>query len=304
MESTPNTVLKTIFISSDERRLRAGWRLFIQSNMLLIFLIAGSIPLAFLAFFGFGLNNLDMTLTGTVSLIAVTLSVFLSRRFLDRRKIVSLGLTINIDMVKDLLIGFLIPALMMGLIFILEWYLGWLKINSFAWNSASFQKVILPLGSTFVLYIAVAWQEELLSRGYHLQNLEDGINTLWGVILSSLIFSLLHLLNPHASWTSVLGITLAGFFLCFAYLRTRQLWLPMGLHLGWNFFQGPVFGFPVSGTNTFVLINQTTSGPILLTGGLFGPEAGFILFPSLLIGTIVVYLYTQSRRQSNPSHER
>lgn len=304
MDSNQNTGLKTIFVSSTERRLRAGWRLLIQSSLLLVFLIAGSIPLAFMAFFGFDLNNLDMTLGGTVSLIAVTLSVFLSRRYLDIRKIVSLGLSINTDLIKDLLIGFLIPALMMGLIFISELSLGWLKIDSFAWNSASIQDVTLSLGSAFFLYLAVAWQEELLSRGYHLQNLEDGINTVWSVILSSLIFSLLHLLNPHASWTSVLGITLAGIFLCFAYLRTRQLWLPMGIHLGWNFFQGPVYGFPVSGTNSFNLINQSTSGPILLTGGLFGPEAGFILLPALIIGTIIVYFYTRNRLKSNPNQER
>jgi membrane protease YdiL (CAAX protease family) len=304
MEFRSTSKVKGIFISSTERRLRAGWRLFIQSGILLIFLIAGSIPLAFLGFFGMDLNNLDMTLGGIVSLIAVTLSVFISRKFIDRRKIISLGLTINIDLVKDLLIGFLIPALMMGLIFITEWLLGWLEINSFAWNSVSTLKVLFSLGSAFLLYLAVSWQEELLSRGYHLQNLEDGTNTLWGVILSSLIFSLLHLLNPHASWTSVLGITLAGFFLCYAYLRTRQLWLPMGLHIGWNFFQGPVFGFPVSGTSSFTLINQTSSGPILFTGGLFGPEAGLILLPALLIGTLAVYLYTQNRLQSNPFHER
>ena len=81
----------------------------------------------------------------------------------------------------------------------------------------------------------------------------------------------------------------------YGWLRTQQLWLPIGLHIGWNFFEGVIFGFPVSGTETFRILNHTVSGPSLLTGGDFGPEAGLILIPALALGTCLTWLYTRSR---------
>ena len=113
-----------------------------------------------------------------------------------------------------------------------------------------------------------------------------------GLIGSSLIFGILHVTNPHATWISTIGITLAGLFLGFGYIRTHQLWLPIGLHIGWNFSEGVVFGFPVSGWTGFQITNSTFTGPQLWTGGPFGPEAGLFVLPALLIGTVLIYLFT------------
>jgi hypothetical protein len=69
------------------------------------------------------------------------------------------------------------------------------------------------------------------------------------------------------------------------------------LHLGWNFFEGNAFGFPVSGQYFYQLIRQTTSGPDIITGGAFGPEGGLILLPALLLGTAGVFWYTRNRNR-------
>jgi membrane protease YdiL (CAAX protease family) len=90
-------------------------------------------------------------------------------------------------------------------------------------------------------------------------------------------------------------------FFAYAYLRTRQLWLPIGLHIGWNFFEGTIFGFPVSGTTSYQLIHQSVSGPEIITGGAFGPEAGLILLPALLLGTAMVIILTRNRRDQHRS---
>jgi hypothetical protein len=137
---------------------------------------------------------------------------------------------------------------------------------------------------------------ELLSRGYHLQTIASGFNLFWGVILSSAIFGLLHLSNPGATWVSTTGIFLAGLFLAYGYLRTGQLWLSIGLHIGWNFFEGVVFGFPVSGLDIYPLTHIQVHGPELWTGGAFGPEAGLVILPALLIGASLIFLYTRNRR--------
>ena len=122
----------------------------------------------------------------------------------------------------------------------------------------------------------------MLSRGYHLQTLASGINLFWGVLISSAIFGALHLANPNASWVAAVGIFFAGLFLALGYLRTGQLWLSIGLHIGWNFFEGVVFGFPVSGTASYPLLRIQVSGPPLWTGAAFGPEAGLIVLPAIL----------------------
>jgi hypothetical protein len=125
--------------------------------------------------------------------------------------------------------------------------------------------------------------------------LESGLNTFWGVLISSAIFGIMHLGNPNATWISAVGILLAGVFLAFGYLRTRQLWLPIGLHIGWNFFEGVVFGFPVSGLDSYRFTHITINGPEIWTGGPFGPEAGLVLIPALILGSMLIFVYTRRR---------
>jgi uncharacterized protein len=83
--------------------------------------------------------------------------------------------------------------------------------------------------------------------------------------------------------------------MAFGYTRTRRLWLPIGLHIGWNFFEGPVFGFAVSGMGSFTLIRQAAAGRQVFTGGAFGPEAGLIVLPGLALGVLLIYWYTQEK---------
>lgn len=199
-------------------------------------------------------------------------------------------------MAVDILMGIIIGGVMMGLIFFIEWRMGWLHIDGFAWQTKPYAQVVLDTIFMLVFFCFIGWQEELSHRGYQLQNLAEGLNLKWAVILSSGIFAFLHLANPVVTWTGIIGIFLAGLFLAYGYLTTRQLWLPIGLHIGWNFFESTLFGFQVSGVSGFPrLIIQTVRGNPLFTGGDFGPEGGLVLLPGILLGIILVYLYTRNR---------
>ncbi|MFN2119570.1 MAG: lysostaphin resistance A-like protein [Anaerolineales bacterium] len=285
-----------LLFSPDEHRLRAGWRLALQA-MLQMLLTLG-LALAFLVLpqalrnqsldirtgYGLGLGEI-------AEVVTVTASVWIARRLLDHRSFSSLGLRISRRAVLDLGAGIGIAMVVMGVIFAAEAALGWLTLRGFAWDSQPGPLIASNSLGFLAVFVLVGWSEELMSRGYHLQTLASGLNLGWGLVLSSAVFGVLHLANPHATWASAAGIFLAGLFLGYAYIRTRQLWLSIGLHIGWNFFEGVVFGFPVSGLDVYRLVTTRVSGPALWTGGAFGPEAGLIVVPALLAGTVLVRWY-------------
>lgn len=284
--------LVRIFLSPDEPRLRAGWRLLIQTILLVVLLLIGLL--------GVPKEVANSTLGNTIIIfIAFTGSVYIARRWLDKRSFASLGLQLDKQTLLDILAGIGIVGVQMGFIFVVLLSLGWLAFEGFAWQVDSAGVIVRNVLMFFVVYIVVGWQEELLSRGYHLQTITSGTNLFWGIVLSSSVFGLLHLGNPNVSGVNMLAITAGIFFaavyLAYAYLRTGQLWLPIGIHIGWNFFQGVVFGFPVSGMDSYALTRIKVTGPALWTGGMFGPESGLIVLPSLIVGGLLIYLYTKRR---------
>lgn len=288
-----------IFISPDEPRLRAGWRILIQ-GLLLFFLLTLATIFVVLGATLLGVDPTDLRPLSLVDMVpttaAMTLAVWIARRVLDRRSLASLGLRLDRRAPADVVVGFLIAGAVMGAIYVLEAAFGWLRSDGWAWQVVPSGELALGLLGGLVGFAAVGFYEELLYRGYQLQNIRDGMNTAWGVLLSSLIFAVSHLGNPNVTWyTTLLGLIIAGYFLAYGWLRTRQLWLSVGLHIGWNFFEGNVFGFPVSGIDVTGLIRQTPTGPVLITGGPFGPEAGLILLPGLALGAALIWLYTRRR---------
>jgi membrane protease YdiL (CAAX protease family) len=302
-QPTPQTRswFQKLFFSPEEPRLRAGWRLLGQS-LLMFFSIAllgtlGNLFFSALAESSFASFLLLSSLTIP---LAITFSVFIARRYLDRRTFVSLGLRVDRQSIFDLLFGIALTGLMLGLIYLFEWVFGWIEVESFAWQFEGGRNLVLSILIMVLIFTLASWQEELLSRGYWLQNLSDGLNRSLGVLLSSAAFALGHVMHPNLSWQALLGLFLSGLFLAYGYLRTKQLWLPIGLHLGWNFFEGTVFGFPVSGQYFYQLIRQTVSGPDIITGGAFGPEAGLILIPALILGAAGVFWYTKDRQLNQP----
>ncbi len=273
-----------------EHRLRSFWRILLQSILLIGFIICISFFAYFLklkisGLYFFVLSEFGLTL-------AVTSSVLIARIYLDKKSFSSLGLFFNKHAVLDVCSGFIIAGLMMTFIFFFEKSIHWVTITGYAWEYSDKNFFFQNIGLALILFILVGWVEELLSRGYHLQNITEGTNKIFGALIAAIIFALLHQDNPQFSLQAFLGLVLAGLFFIFAYLQTRQLWLPIGLHIGWNFFEGTVFGYQVSGLTSIPhFIDQRVNGPIHWTGGEFGPEAGLILLPALAIGIICVYFY-------------
>lgn len=223
-------------------------------------------------------------------------------RFVDRRPWDFSGLQISSTWTKECIAGILIAAGVMGLIFLTQWQSGTLEITGFAWERSFEQHWLIPFGVFLIQMMSVGFYEELMARGYLIPNITEGFSlgnitsqkaTIIAILISSSIFGLLHAGNPNASTTAVVNIILAGVMLAVPYVLTGRLALPIGLHFSWNFFQGGIFGFRVSGLEIRSSILQIQQGgPDWWTGGAFGPEAGVIgiIGILLILGISILYL--------------
>lgn len=288
-------MLKKIFINPNENRLRAGWRLLLI--LIALPVVSRSLSLVIRPVFGSSLENamIRWAFRGILVVITATLVVWIFRRFIDKKSFTSLGLKLNGLAVSDLFVGFILSGCMVGIVFVILSVSGFLEIEAIGWTGST----LLPAIEIFLWFLvigaAVGWSEELGFRGYILQNLSEGIGLVWAVAVSCLLYGVMHMSNPNSTWLSGLLIAVIGFLRIFGWLRTEQLWLSMGMHAGWNFFQGPIFGFSVSGFSTESLIKHSLSGPDWMTGGPFGPEAGIVVVPVVLLGLLVMFLWTNNR---------
>lgn len=154
----------------------------------------------------------------------------------------------------------------------------------------------------FLILLPAAALEEVVVRGMIGNLLARKYGAAVAVLGSSGLFAALHMLNPGFSSHpfAFLGIFLAGIYLSMAYLATRNLWLAIFLHTGWNLLEGPVFGLPVSGLQIPFTVFQTTAlGPAALTGGEFGPEAGLLLC-GVVIAQMALYFYFRDALAPRP----
>ena len=137
-----------------------------------------------------------------------------------------------------------------------------------------------------VLLFVAATNEELMFRGYPFQRLAESIGAPGAVAVFSALFGMVHLSNPNHTAVSTLNTVLVGVPLAISYLRTRALWVPVGIHFAWNFIQGVGLGLPISGFSVpLSVLNAQVSGDVLLTGGKYGPEASVLTTVVIIAAT-------------------
>lgn len=317
-------------LMDEEGRLRSAWRLLVQYlsyrivAALLVNLGAVAWLLAFVgldvlspggrsisALIGFPALSLISNLS---SAAAALLTVWLAGRLLDRRPFRDFGFWLDGDWWLDLGFGIALGALLMTGIFLAQLALGWVKVTG-TFETAGGQSstpfalaILLPLAG----FVCVGVAEETVFRGYQLRNAAEGLGALLGPraaiftawTLSSLFFGALHASNPSATLLSTANIVLAGILLGIGYVLTGQLAIPIGLHIAWNFFQGNVFGFPVSGYGqvgaSFISTGQ--HGPGMWTGDAFGPEGGLLATVAILVGCLLISAWVRLRQGSASVH--
>lgn len=242
-----------------------------------LYLALSNVPLFF--------NNQDLLslLITLFSFAFISLLVFFRVKVIEKRSLSSIGFNKN-NWLKKYSLGFLIGLVMMSIIVLILLSFGYITVE---------KNPIQPVGVSAissVLVILFGWiiqgaTEEIVTRGWLLNVLSTKYNIGVGLLISSTLFGLMHLTNPNVNYIAVINIIFVGLFYGLYVIKTNDLWSVCGMHSAWNFAQGNIFGFEVSGLDVSVgsLIDLNLVGNNVITGGAFGPEAGIISTFILLV---------------------
>jgi len=229
-----------------------------------------------------------LILTG-FSLLGSFAALWVATKFIDRKPLMSIGLSVK-DKANEMLIGLGFALAFIGGLFLVLWLIGAINITGYV----GFKPGVFIV--SIMLFMA-AFDEELIFRGYILNNMMDSTSNRWIALAgSSLLFALLHSGNTNvwSTWVPMTELFAAGFILGISYTFTKNLWFPTFFHFGWNFFQG-LFGFEISGFNvdSWKIISHENTGnvPDIVSGGAFGIEGSVITLSCTIICTYLIFKY-------------
>ena len=226
------------------------------------------------------MENKMMLLMMVSQLFGTLFTVWIFQKFVNREPFTSIGLEFSgykDDFVSGLFLGVGLIVLGFGTLYIFNFL-----------SVASIQFSLIDQLFYLSLFAVVSLNEEIAIRGYILQNLSRSFNKYIALVLSSLVFMIMHIGNPNMSAVPLFNLFLAGLLLGVYCIHKNNLWFPIGAHITWNYFQGPVLGFEVSGNDVDSIFIQSLNGSELITGGEFGFEGSIILTTFMIIG--IIYL--------------
>lgn len=285
--------VETIFFN-DKKRLRSGLRLIV---FLLAFIFFNALfHLTVMPLLGsFGVDTGPGTahfivLNGVFAFFLAIALGWLCGQYLEDLPFRALGVALAGNWLKDLSFGLILGTLALVLAILIGMISGGLNFRLNQENDSG--QILTTLVFSLLVFVAGSAFEEAFFRGYMLQTFARARLAWLAIFLTSVFFGLGHMSNPSANLISTLNTILAGIWFSLAYLKTRTLWLPFGLHLIWNWLQGAIFGIEVSGLKELTeapLLREIETGPAWLTGGDYGIEGGIACTIALVLSTVLIY---------------
>jgi len=282
------------FFLGPDHLVRPIWRalLFVVLGLVLITLLTGALG-GFAGHLGSSRAAVFYVLVNGLLL----LETWFLLSVLDRRSFRTVGLWFYGEWWRELLLGICFGAGLVGVVVGFQVLFGGVAFHGAAPKAAEALRGV-PGAAGFLL-LAAAF-EEIAFRGYGFQRLVDSLGALGGVAAFSAVFGVGHMTNPGATPLSTANTILAGVLLAVAYLKTRALWMPIGLHWAWNFVMGSVLSLPVSGIRIGAPVFAVeVSEPEWLSGGSYGPEGSVVL--TAVCTAAIVWLWRT--REVHPSGE-
>ena len=279
---------------NEEGEVRSGWKILILFlvEYILLFIMANIIG-SLVVISRSIRENIYIILMFSQEIVLI-LTPILSWKVLFKKDLSLIGLKdLNKKEVKNLILGSVMGIAAITLPFILII----ISKSGVLVNSLLEPRFSLSLVVYFILFIFVGFAEELLSRGYIIGAMEvSSNNKLFAVMVSAVIFSLMHYGNNGFSLIPFLNIFLVGILFGVMYVKTKSIWLSTGFHITWNFFQGCIYGMPVSGITTPKLYEMTFVGNSILNGGTFGPEGGLIVTMVIILMLVSLIFLIKNKK--------
>ena len=286
--------MQNIFFNS-VGRLRSGWRLVLfLLSFIVLSMVWGSVLRTLFALVSSDRPiphpELVLEIVFKAGLLVIALGVgFLCAYFLEELPWRSLGASFHKGWFRDLCYGFALGVVtLMVAVGIAMLGMG----LNFSPPHVDVSSLLTSMVGSAVMLLVAAFAEEAMFRGYALQTLARAKLAWLGVALTLALFGVAHLTNPNVVPGFTLANTaLAGLWLALAYLRTRNLWFPLGVHWAWNWALGWCFGLPISGLNlvSHPLLVAHDNGPFWLTGGNYGIEGGLACMIALALCTLFLW---------------
>jgi len=271
----------------EDGRLRLAWRIVLS---IILSIVVNVLALQIAGAAGRSERSIDAVYrpAAMLLLIAVYAALLLFADKVHHNPLTAMGLGRS-RAIPDSLSGVLIGASMICVAVLGIALFGELSFT-LRLNARTFALLLVELS----ILTTGAMTEELMFRGYPFQRLVEAAGPAGAILIMSALFGAAHIGNPHSTFWAVTNTITVGVLLCIAYLRSRNLWLPWGIHFGWNATLGVLFGLPVSGLTEFaVIVHGRASGPAWLTGGAYGVEGGALGTVAILLGFLPVLWLTR-----------
>jgi uncharacterized protein len=232
----------------------------------------------------------SLWIVAVIEFISSVVCVFMFRKFLDRKSFASLGFS-QAGQLNNALAGFFLAPALIGIGSLILYLTKHLEWDDFSFSANDF---VIDIG----ILALIAISEELVFRGYILNNLMQSFNKWIALILSSMLFMLFHIATPSVGAIPLISLFLAGVLFGMNYIYTKNLWFAIALHFSWNLFQGPLSGFKISGVDFSSMLQIELKGDNSITGGDFGFEGSFIATALLFFAVAAMYLWYEKKFKS------
>ncbi|UCC79918.1 MAG: CPBP family intramembrane metalloprotease [Candidatus Zixiibacteriota bacterium] len=228
--------------------------------------------------------------------IVVVLAIWLTIRYLMKKPISFAGIALNRGWSWQILLGTFLGVVVQVVALILMALFGWYSINGFLWQFTPVEALFPSLLFAFIIGLETGVIEESVFRGFLMNSIADRFGLKVGVIISSVIFGLLHFSGIGKEfpwWLSLLSATIGGFLFAQAYLLFNNIWVPLGLHFGWH-FAARILGTPGVTLEEACFLVTSVDGPVLLV---VTKQGGASLFELVGMGICSLIIYLIYRRR-------
>jgi len=188
---------------------------------------------------------------------------------------------------KDSLLGWGLGFVLVGGGFVILLIFNQVEVDGYDFSPFYFFGFI-------IFFIVQSFSEEILFRGFLIPMIQYRLGTMTALIISSLLFFMVHLGNPNASFLGMINLIIGGLLMGLLFLKYKNIWAPTGFHASWNFVQSAFLGFPVSGLEIHSLVDLEETGNDYITGGAFGYEGSLVSIIILLL--CIAYLLKSDKR--------